>query len=29
MLICQAIANHCSIVTSDEAIRRYPVHVIW
>jgi PIN domain nuclease of toxin-antitoxin system len=29
MLICQAIANNCSIVTPDEAIGQYPIHTIW
>jgi PIN domain nuclease of toxin-antitoxin system len=29
MLICQAIANNCSIVTPDQAIRQYPIHTIW
>jgi len=28
-LICQAIAEGLTIVTPDEAIRRYPVRTFW
>lgn len=29
MLVCQAIVNHLTILTSDELIQQYPVPTIW
>jgi PIN domain nuclease of toxin-antitoxin system len=29
MLVCQAIAHGLTLVTPDEAIRRYPVRTMW